>query len=244
MSKELDTSSAVEVQTLPAVVQPIGLEILGEKVELKNKLAKYEEIKEVIVDYIDHNFVLGVDFGPTDDRSPKATLKKPGAEKICRLFNTSPEWKMDRDTWEMLGSPKGTLCYICYIKDNLTGNIVGEGRGSDVVGNKSRDANKAIKNAEKCALVDACLYTFMLSEKFTQDGGGASALSQLKTIMMGEITALRMGIDSGMTDLLWLKEILKHELHKTQIVSIEEHNHIKAVIFDDEIYNLSTGEKK
>ena len=170
-----------------------GLEVLGDKANLQSRIEKYEAAREVIVDYIDRNFHMGVDYGAADPRNPKPTLLKPGAEKVCRLFNTSPVWTMDRDTWEMLGSPKDLVCYKCQIKDNTTGRIVGEGRGAEKVGNKGRDANKAIKIAEKCALVDACLYTFMLSEKFTQDDGGRVALAELKTVLMGDITEIRHG---------------------------------------------------
>ena len=223
--------------------QSRGLQILGNKAELESRIEKYEEAREVILGYIDRNFVQGIDFGPTDDRSPKPTLKKPGAEKICRLFNTSPEWEIDRDTWEMLGKPEGVICYKCQIKDNATGRIIGEGRGAEKVGNKQRDANKSIKNAEKCALVDACLYTFMLSEKFTQDDGGRAALAELKIQLMGDISELRAGQESDTTDLVWLKEVLKQELHKTQIITVKEHAHIRKVIFEDKAFDLKTGKK-
>lgn len=125
--------------------------------------------RTVVISYIKDNFAENVDFGPSDPRSNKKTLLKPGAEKICRLFGTRPTWRRDLDTWEMLGKPEGTVCYLCEIIDNATGKIIGEGRGAEKVGNKQRDANKAIKNAEKCAIVDAALYTFCLSELFTQD---------------------------------------------------------------------------
>jgi len=238
----------IEEKEVFAVVKgdPVGgLAALGDKDELEARIKKYEETRAVILDYIDRNFVKGIDYGWTDERSmQKSTLKKPGAEKICRLFNTSPEWEIDRDTWEMLGKPEGIVCYKCYIKDNATGRIIGEGRGAEKVGNKGRDANKAIKNAEKCSLVDACLYTFMLSEKFTQDDGGRAALVELKEFMMGDVSDLRSGVQSGMTDLVWLTEVLKQELHKTRISTIKEHAHIRKVIFEEQLFDLATGQKK
>jgi hypothetical protein len=137
--------------------------------ELKLLCDDTQAKRKVVLEYIKDNFEEGTDYGPSDSRSDKKTLLKPGAEKVCRLFDTRPVWRKDSDTWEMLGSPAGTVCYICEIIHNPTGRVVGEGRGAEKVGNKSRDANKAIKAAEKCALVDAALYTFCLSELFTQD---------------------------------------------------------------------------
>lgn len=128
-----------------------------------------QEKRKVLLQYIKDNFIEGIDYGRAYDGSKKDTLLKPGAEKVCRLFNTRPTWHRDDETWEMLGRPNGTVCYKCHIIDTVTGNVIGEGRGAETVGNKKRDANKAIKNAEKCAIVDAALYTFCLSELFTQD---------------------------------------------------------------------------
>ena len=107
-----------------------GLAAVGSAADMANKLGAFAERRRVVLDYISANFVKGVDFGPTDDRSDKPTLKKPGAEKLCRLFNTTPRWRRDTETWEMLGSPAGTICYICEIVDNVTGAIIGEGRGA------------------------------------------------------------------------------------------------------------------
>lgn len=241
MSDNLKPENEVAIVKQGGAVQ--GLAALGDVVELKSRITQYEATREVIVDYIDRNFVQGIDFGPADPRNPKPTLLKPGAEKICRLFNTSPEWETDKDTWEMLGKPEGVVFYKCQIKDNNTGRIIGEGRGAEKIGTKQRDANKTVKNAEKCSLVDACLYTFMLSEKFTQDAGGKAALAELKTLLMGDITELRYGLTTDITDLVWLKNVLKNEIHKTSIVTVNEHAHIRKVIFEEKAFDLVTGEK-
>lgn len=222
-----------------------GLEVLGDKSELEARIKKYEETREVIVDYIDRNFTKGIDYGWTDPRSmEKSTLKKPGAEKICRLFNTSPEWMVDWDTWKMLGEPKNIVCYICYIKDNATGRIIGQGRGAATVGEKSRDVNKTIKNGEKVSVVDACLYTFMLSEKFTQDDGGKASLVVLKENLILDTGVLRAGIKSQMSDVKWLHEVMKQEIHKSIISTIAEHAHMRKSIFEEKLFDLSTGVKK
>jgi hypothetical protein len=152
----------VKVESAPLVAQQSAEEL---QVLCESNQAK----RTVILNYIRANFAENIDYGPSDPRSNKKTLLKPGAEKICRLFNTRPIWTKDTDTWEMLGNPAGTVCYKCEIIDNVTGRVIAEGRGAEKVGNKQRDANKAIKNAEKCAMVDAALNAFQLSELFTQD---------------------------------------------------------------------------
>lgn len=226
-----------------------NLAIIGDAEAMKAKLAVTTECRKVVTEYISENFVPGVDFGPTDDRSKKKTLKKPGAEKICGLFNTRPTWTRDEDTWEMLGRPPGTVCYVCHIIDNATGKIVGEGRGAETVGNKSRDANKTIKNAEKCALVDAALYTFRLSELFTQDDGGnggsnpQASLDTMKAAFMTAVQAMRMGQNTDMTDLRFIRRVVEQELHKTKIDSVGEMEAISKVVLEDKLFDLATGEK-
>ena len=221
-----------------------GLTVLGDPEGLRKKLQAQNDLISVIHDFIQQNFERGVDYGVTDDRSAKLSLMKPGAEKVCRLLNCSPRWECDNETFEMLGKPKDVVCYKCKIVDNATGRVVGEGRGADKIGNKSRDANKAIKNAEKCALVDAALYTFMLSDRFTQDGGGVSAIGELKRQLIEDITDLRAGEVSDLSDVQWLQEVLKNELHKSSITTIKELTHMRKVIFELETYDLKTGKKK
>lgn len=221
-----------------------GLSGLGSIEDMQAKIEDMDKRRKVILNYIDSNFVKEIDYGATDERTTKPTLKKPGAEKICRLFGTHPEWKQDTETWEMLGKPEGIVCYVCYIIDNNTGCIIGEGRGAEKVGNKSRDANKTLKNAEKCALVDAALYTFMLSEKFTQDDAGrAKALGEAKELLTMEIGNNRAGLTSELTDVQFLIKILKGELHKTRIDTPGEIRHLRRVLFEEKAYDFQTGEK-
>lgn len=221
-----------------------GLAVVGDKDAMIAKLHDFEERQQVIIDHIDKHFVRDIDYGPTDDRSPKPTLKKPGAEKVCRMFNTRPVWRRDDETWEMLGKPPGEICYICQIIDNATGQVVGEGRGADRVGNKKRDANKAIKNAEKCALVDAALYTFCLSEKFTQDeignGNGDASLSDEKRAFMVDVGEWRRGCESSLTDINFIRAVIEQELHKTRIDTLGELAHVRDVIRD---YDRATAQK-
>ncbi len=234
-----------ETQIVPA--QPAELATLGTAEEMTLKLADFTARREQIVAYIEANFQKGIDFGPTDSRDSKDTLKKPGAEKICRMFNTRPAWEKDTDTWEMLGNPAGVVCYICRIIDNVTGKVVGEGRGAEKVGNKQRDANKTIKNAEKCALVDAALYTFCLSEMFTQDDGGgtnkAGNLDDAKDKFAEWVGKRRRGCGSSMTDVQFIIRVIATELNgRKQIKTEGELHHISGKLQAGE-YDWATGDK-
>lgn len=241
-------SEQEKLELVPRVEVPMkmsGFDALGSLQDMRSKLELQDKKRAMIWDYIENNFVKGVDYGPADDRNPKATLLKPGAEKACKLFQTHARWIRDDETWEMLGKPAGVICYKCLIIDNATGEIVGEGRGAEKVGNKQRDANKAIKNAEKCSLVDAALYTFMLSERFTQDEGAASKtqMAELKDQLLADISEKRAGTPSEFTDIQWLIKILQQEIHKRRIDSFGEHAHIRKILFEQEKYDFGTGNK-
>jgi hypothetical protein len=223
-----------------------GLSALGSIDDIKAKLERQKARIDFIHDFVRDTFIQGVDFGKADERTDKDSLLKPGAEKICLLFDTHPEWHVDRDTWEMLGKPAQTICLICLIVDNLTGKIIGQGRGAEKIGTKQRDANKAIKIAEKCAIVDAALYTFALSDRFTQDGGSGSKvlLGELKSQLMADIQEKRAGVDSELSDLNWLIVVLQTEIHKKRIDSFGEITMARKAIFELDLYDLKTGKRK
>jgi len=219
---------------------------LGGAEAMRQNFQEYEEVRAVIHDFIERNFVAGIDYGPSDNRNPKHVLLLPGAEKACKMFDTHATFSRDEDTWEMLGRPPGIVCYICRIVDNKTGVVIGEGRGAEKVGNKSRDANKSIKIAEKCALVDAAKLTFMLSDRFTQDDGGRGrpVLFQLKEQLMADVGEIRHGLQSEMSDLSWLTRVLDNFLHKKRIDTIGEHQAVRKAVFEENLYDLSTGNRK
>jgi hypothetical protein len=243
-----DSKGMDQVSRIMSNVENVGLSGLGGVEEMRRKLEEYDQIRGVILDYVERNLVKDVDYGWTDERSlDKSTLRKPGAEKVCRMFNTHPQWVKDADTWEMAGKPVGVIFLICQIVDNETGKVIGEGRGAAKIGEKARDANKTIKNAEKCSLVDAALYTFMLSEKFTQDDGGASQhglLTGLKRSLIADVETKRTGIDSEITVHEWLKGVVKNFLHKSRIDTIGEFTELRKAIFEDGLYNFSNGTRK
>lgn len=220
-----------------------GLEALGDIDMMRRSLDEQQARIKLIHEFIDGNFREGIDYGPADPRNPKPTLLKPGAEIVCKLVGTVPKWRNDFETYKMLGEPKGTVCLICEIV-TLNGEVVGEGRGAEEVGNKQRDANKAIKNAEKCAIVDAALYTFGLSGRFTQDDGGRSVtkLTVAKNELMAYVDEKRMGCDSSMSSLVFCQTVVKNYLKKSQAQTVGEVEAVKKTL-EAGNYDWATGER-
>jgi hypothetical protein len=147
---------------------------------LEQRVKEHSEKKKVLDKFIKGSLTKDIDYGSISMKrkrrdgtyyevDSKPTLFKPGAEKIADLFNVRADWVRDNDTWEMLGSMAGLVCYVCYLRDS--GNeVVGEGRGTAKTDlNQDFDINKQVKIAKKRAFVDAVLTTFSLSEYFTQD---------------------------------------------------------------------------
>ncbi|HUS17992.1 MAG TPA: hypothetical protein VM536_23595 [Chloroflexia bacterium] len=138
---------------------------------LRRMVAADEERREIVRDFIARNLKSGSDFGTimAGRRESKPSLFKPGAEKICLLFQLRPKFSPDRATLAMAGNPPGLFAYVCRLVDTQ-GRIVGEGRGAADLGERNGwTVNNAIKICEKRAQVDAVLRVAGLSEIFTQD---------------------------------------------------------------------------
>lgn len=149
-------------------------------------LATWGAQRDMIMAFIRDRLKPGIDYGPvhivrdcesykkrrechTKQHWSKDSLRKPGAEKVTTLLRLRPEFVRDQETWEMLGSPIGVLCYRCLLV-SPGGEIVGEGRAArDVQKQDFGDINKAIKMAEKSAQLDAVIRVAGISDVFTQD---------------------------------------------------------------------------
>jgi len=244
-SEPKPTELAIKTEPLDTILQKVnvvGLQGLGDIDQMRQKLEENIKRREMIYELIEKYFIKGVDYGPADNRNPKDTLLKPGAEKVCVWFNTHPNWRVDKDTWEMLGRPENTVCYICEITDNESGRIIGTGRGSETVGNKQRDTNKAIKNAEKCSIVDAALWTFCLSERFTQDNIEIQNVNSLKKSLVEMVMKKRSGIPSELTDNNFVIKVCQNVIHKKMMSTRNEVNMVFKAIEDNQ-YDFATGEK-
>ena len=189
-SMPAEAAPAVVPVAAPDAVAP-GL-VLGDPVALAARLETYTKAREIFLDWLFNRLVAGNDYmlihrkvGPrgnktecpnaADAKSPacptckgRATLCKPGTEKITGLLQLRPRFRRDVDTWEMMGSEAGLIALVCELV--TPGDlVVAEGRGA-----RSRDAdfgdvNKTVKMAQKSAQTDAVLRFGGLSEIFTQD---------------------------------------------------------------------------
>jgi hypothetical protein len=165
-------TKAIVARTQEIVYSPPALmlpDVMRRQLEVESRK------RAILTEFITKHMLKGVDYGQITIKSKrtgreytsKPTLFKPGAEKFCSLFRLRAEYKKDAETWEMLGSKPGTVCYICYI---YSGDVlVGEGRGSCSVAEKDGIENSAVKIAKKRAKLDAVLETGGLSEFFSQD---------------------------------------------------------------------------
>lgn len=150
--------------------------------QLRAQLNVETEQRGVIKQFIQHHLAPDVDYGRihvvSKDKCPdqynckkdyhysKAILFKPGMEKLFSLFKITTKLERDDDTYLMLPDIRNLVAYKCIM---FRGDqMVGEGRGSAAVGEKSRDANATIKIAQKRARMDACL-SLGFSEYFAQD---------------------------------------------------------------------------
>lgn len=143
--------------------------------QLRTQMQRDQEMRQIINEYISANMVEGKDYGSIEVKKgsgvmSKPSLLKPGAEKFCGLFKLRPTFRMDGETFEMMGSTPGVIAYICELIDTK-GRIMGEGRGTAKADPKGGDfdINKQVKIAQKRAQTDAVLRTGGLSDFFTQD---------------------------------------------------------------------------
>lgn len=143
--------------------------------ELEAALATQTEQRKLISNFVQKHLKMGVDFGTIDGESKNGkkftsgkVLFKPGQEKIFSLFQLTAKLSKDVETIEMIGeaNAKGIIAFKCdvYRGDKW----IAEGRGACAIGDKGRDANSAIKIAQKRARMDACL-ALGFSEYFNQD---------------------------------------------------------------------------
>jgi hypothetical protein len=153
--------------------------------QIQTNLSDYAEKRTAVREWIRGRAVEGVHFGfppgiPISDKAgwkARPSLYKAGADMLCDLMKLRVEYRMDHDTWKMLGEKPGIICFVATIHNadskffpNAAFNeVLGEGRGAFVVGEKGMKENSAIKMAEKRAKIDAVLNTLGLADLFTQD---------------------------------------------------------------------------
>jgi hypothetical protein len=194
MQTDTMPAEAAAAAPVPALVPDVVAEglVLGNPEALAAQLESFSKARELFVDWLFNRLVAGIDYmlihrkvgprnaktqcpGAADNRGSvcptcggKATLCKPGSEKICGLLQLRPRFKRDVDAWEMLGGEAGLVTLICELV-TPSGVVVAEGRGARHRDQDFGDVNKTLKMAQKSAQTDAVLRCAGLSEIFTQD---------------------------------------------------------------------------
>ena len=187
-------AAAAAPPTAPALVPDVVAEglVLGNPEALATQLESFSRARGLFVDWLFNRLVPGIDFmvihrkvGPRNAKQAcpnaadakgagcptcggKATLCKPGSEKICGLLQLRPRFKRDVDSWEMLGGEAGLVTLVCELV-TPAGVVVAEGRGARHRDQDFGDVNKCLKMAQKSAQTDAVLRCAGLSEIFSQD---------------------------------------------------------------------------
>ena len=129
-----------------------------------NNIDTYLKIREDFITKVNSICVDGKDYHIIQG---KKSLAKGGAEKIASIFKWVATFEKDEAVMDAFKEQKGLIAFICNLyKDN---NVVGQGRGANLLAKNNNDANKTIKMAQKSAFIDAVLRASGLSDFFTQD---------------------------------------------------------------------------
>ncbi|SEF90326.1 hypothetical protein SAMN05660865_01296 [Caloramator fervidus] len=151
------------------------LVIYDDRESISEKLIEREiEQFKLIQNFIKSQMKEGEDYGKIPG-SPKPSLFKPGAEKLCNLygFTISVDILEKVENWK-----EGFFYYLCKcsLRSKKTGEIISEGLGSCnsketkfAKQNPYTIVNTILKMAKKRALIDATLSATRTSGIFTQD---------------------------------------------------------------------------
>jgi hypothetical protein len=191
-TETLPEGATAALPTAPATGPVLEGLVLYDPPALSAQLATYAEARDLFIQWLFDHLVAGIDYmlihrkvGPRgnktdcpergDSKSPvcatcggKATLCKPGSEKMCGLLQLRPRFKRDIESWEMLGGEPGLVALVCELV-TPAGIVAAEGRGARHRDQDYGDVNKTLKMAQKSAQTDAVLRCAGLSEIFTQD---------------------------------------------------------------------------
>lgn len=140
--------------------------------QFSDALARRGANRKALMAWVKDALKSGTDYGTIQigGRQSKESLWKPGAEKICgmlglrAIFPTLPLYEQAA----IDGKEIENIILRCHLLD-AQGNVVADGVGARSVSKERGDINKALKMAEKSALIDATLRCAGLSEIFTQD---------------------------------------------------------------------------
>lgn len=135
-------------------------------------LERRKENRTALMGWVRDALVDGTDYGTIKmgGRTTKASLWKPGAEKIAGMLNLTASFpNLTRyEDMAIEGKEIDLIILRCEIH-NGSGSIIAEGIGSRSVKAEKGDVNKTLKMAAKSAFIDGILRAGGLSEIFTLD---------------------------------------------------------------------------
>lgn len=160
------TTAVVEPPVATRALTPVAPQVA----DLEAALQVWTTERAVVQRFLKQELKPNVDYYTLriGGKDSKPSLSKAGAEKVLGWLKIQASFAPDTGTWEMLGRPTDLISFVCTLRTR-SGEIVGEGRGARSLKKDGGDVNKAIKMAEKSAMVSAVLRTGALSDVFTQD---------------------------------------------------------------------------
>ena len=146
-------------------------------------LSEYDKRRDHFFRWLLSKMKQGIHFGfppGTGQRTnPKEWTAKPslyqaGAVLLVDVLQLHPRFKLDTETWEMLGKPPGVICWTCALKVRGSHKVVGTGHGTCAPGSHPKDPktdpHSRVLIAKKRALVNAVRDGVpVVSELFTAD---------------------------------------------------------------------------
>lgn len=140
--------------------------------QFKAGLDRRRENRTALMGWVRDALVDGTDYGTIKigGRTAKASLWKPGAEKIAGMLNLTASFpNLTRyEDMAIEGKEIDLVILRCEIH-NGSGSVIAEGIGSRSVKAEKGDVNKTLKMAAKSAFIDGILRAGGLSEIFTLD---------------------------------------------------------------------------
>jgi hypothetical protein len=144
---------------------------------IESQLAEYKDKRIAFRRWLLENMEYGVHYAfppgcnsnSNDDWKAKPSLYKAGAELVCDLMRWRASYAADPEAWKQLGGSAGKIVIKCSLYSRATGELIADGIGSGVSGEKKMGDNSTLKMAQKRALVCAVLNAQGLSDLFSQD---------------------------------------------------------------------------
>ena len=159
-----------EIETEKSVMPISPLDLPTEV--FQQALDRRRDNRAVLINWIRQSLVENQDFGsiPTKRGPSKPSLWKSGAENIIGLLNITAHFPSLADIEQSIlnGIVPEYIMVRCELH-NSQGIVLAEGSGARKLSQDYGDLNKALKMAEKSALINCVLKVGGLSDVFTQD---------------------------------------------------------------------------